>query len=149
MVKRKRKVKKKIPPKIVFIPDEETGTSLLLHPNATLTPEASLESPTSAQWLPGDSTSAPKIAEESDEEEQYAQSYPALIEKYILSRHFIPFLLAIVLIGYVFIQDNAAGNLRNWSGIWWTIQKSGILLALLLVVLLCQFLYKKIFGREM
>jgi len=149
MVKRKRKAKKKIPQKMIFIPNEETGTSPLPHPNATLTPDASLESPTSGQWLSGDSTSAPKIGEESDEEEQYAQSYPALIEKYILSRHFIAFLLALVLIGYVFIQDNAAGNLKNWDGIWWTIQKSGILLALLLSVLLCQFLYKKILGRQM
>ena len=148
MVKIKVKGRKKIPQKRVFMPDKETTSSPAFHPNAT-TPYVSLESAASGQWLSRDSTNAPEIGEASEEQEQYAQSYPALIEKYVFSKHFIPFLLALMVIGFIFIQDNAAGKLTSWNELWWTIQKSGILLGIFLCILFCQFLYKKMIGKRM
>ena len=147
MTKRKKRKPQQIPFKMILPTAEETSSSPLLHPNATLTPNASLDTPT-GQWLSKDSTNAPKIGEEPEEHgehEIYAGSHAALIDKYILSRHSIPFILAFIVIGYVFIQDNGADKLTTWPGILWTIEKSGILLALLLFILICQSIYKKLF----
>jgi len=148
MAKRKKKKRKRIPQRRVFVSEEETGSSPSPRPDVTLTPDVSLETPTGSQLLSRDSTNAPKVGEKAEEEEQYAESQAALIDKYILSRHSIPFLLALGVIGYLFIQDNAAGKLVSWKGIWWTIQKSGILLVIFFIVLFCQFLYNKISGRK-
>ena len=156
MVKRKEGRRKKIPYKKFFIPEEEISNSPSLHPNATLTSDASLESSTSGQLLSKDSTNAPEIGEESGEQIQYAESYSALIDKYLLSnyaKYLIPFAFIFFVISYIFIQDNGAGKLTNWQGIWWTIQKSGILLfiflASFLFILSCRFLYEKLFKRKM
>jgi len=144
MVKRKGEKKRKVPPKTVLLPERETSSSPPLHPNATLTPDASLEPQTTETWLSRDSTNAPRIGEESEEREEYAGSQAALIDKYILSRHSAPFVLAIMVIGYIFIQDNGAGKLTNWEGIWWAVQKSGILAGIIFLLLFCQFLYRRI-----
>lgn len=156
MVKRKESRRKKIPHKTIFIPDEEASSSPPLHPNATLAPDTSLKSPTSGQFLSKDSTNAPEIGEESEEQIQYAESYSALIDKYLLSnyaKYLIPFAFIFFVISYIFIQDNGAGKLANWQGIWWTIQKSVILLFILLAsflfILSCRFLYEKFFKRKM
>jgi len=156
MVKREESRRKKIPHKTIFIPDEEASSSPPLHPNATLTPDASLKSPTSDQLLSRDFTNAPEIGEESEEQTQYAESYSALIDKYLLSnyaKYLIPCTFIFFIISYIFIQDNGAGKLTNWQGIWWTIQKSGILLLIFLASFLfifsCRFLYEKLFKRKM
>lgn len=147
MIKKKGGKQKSIPPKIISTLHEETSSSPAVHPNATLIPDASLES-TSSQWLSRDSTNAPKIGEPTKEQEPFAESHAALIDKYVLSRHSIYFILVMGIIGYVFVQDNGAGKLTSWQGIWWTIQKSGILLGLLFFILLCQYLYNKFSGRN-
>ncbi len=144
MVKRKGK-RKKIPQKVITVPREEISSSPPLHPNATLTPDASLKSSASSQWLSRDITTAPKIGEETEKQTTYAESHAALIDKYVLSRHSIPFVLALCVIGYMFIQDNGAEKLTNWHELWWTIQKSGTLLLLFFLILLLQFLYKKFY----
>ena len=71
-----------------------------------------------------------------------------MIDKYLFSRYSVPFVLMLAVIGYIFIQDNGAGKLTNWPGIWWTLQKSGILLGLLFLILFFQFLYDRIFGGK-
>ena len=145
MAKRRDEKKKRIPQKTILIPERETSSSLIVHPNATLAPDASLETPTTGQWLSRDSTNAPKIGEEPEEQERYVGSQAALIDKYILSRHSVPFILAIIVIGYIFIQDNGAGKLTNWEGVWWAVQKSGILAGIICMLLIFQYFYRKIF----
>ncbi len=148
MSKKKSRKKKIIPQKTIFIPPGETTSSPPLHPNATLTPEASMQRPTSGTLLAGDSTSAPQVGELSGEPANYAPTHAALIDKYLLSRHSITFVLALAVIGFLFIQDNAAEKLINWKGIWWTLQKSGILLVVFLFILFCQFLYKRLLDNN-
>jgi len=150
MVKRKEGRRKKIPYKKIFIPEEEISNSPPFNPNATLTSDVSLESPTSGQLLSKDSTNAPQIGEELEEQIPYVESYAALIDKYVLSKYttyLIP-VAFIFVISYIFIQDNGAGKLTNWQGILWFIQKSGILLfislASFLFISFCKFLYEKI-----
>jgi hypothetical protein len=144
MAKRRGEKNKTIPPKTILIPEKETSSSLIIHPNATLSPYASLETQTTGHLLSRDSTNAPKIGEESEEQIPYAQSQAALLDKYVLSRHSFPFILAIIVIGYIFIQDNGAGKLTNWDGIWWAVQKSGILACIIFALLFFQYLYKKV-----
>ena len=141
----KKKKKKTIPRKVITVPIEEISSSPSYNPDATVSLDESLESSTSGQWLSEDPTSSPKIGEETEELTPYAESHAALIDKYVLSRHSIPFVLALCIIGYMFIQDNGAGKLTNWNELFWTIQKSGILLSLFLLILFLQILYKKFF----
>lgn len=155
MVKRKEGRRKKIPYNKIVIPEEEISSSPPLHPNATLTSDIFLESPTSGQLLSKDSTNAPQIGEELEEQIPYAESYAALIDKYVLSKY-AKYLLSVAfifVISYIFIQDNGAGKLTNWQGILWFIQKSGILLFISLASFLfissCKFLYEKIFRKKM
>lgn len=156
MVKRRVKKQRKIPPKMIFISGEETNNSLLSHPDATLTPDASLKRPTNGQWLPGDSTNAPKVGEEPEEQKQYAGTQSALIDKYLFSRLSYPLLLlpliaAIVVIAFIFIQDNAAGQMKSWQEISWTIKKSGvfsgILVVLIFFILILDFLCNKVHKK--
>lgn len=147
---KKIKVKKKISEKKIFDDVEVTSSTTLVHPNATLTPEASLKSSTRATMLSTDSTTAPQIGEESEEPNNYAKSHAALIDKYFLSKQAIPFpfLIILIVICFLFIQDNGADKLTNWDGIVWTLKKAGVLIGLFILVSLLQPLYKKIFKRK-
>lgn len=147
---KKIKTKKKISDKRIFNDLEETSSATSIHPNTTMTPEASQKDSTSAAWLSVDSTSAPLLGEESEEPETYAKSNAALIDKYFLSKQAIPlpFLIILLLISFLFIQDNGAGNLTRWEGIFWTIQKSGVLIGMFIFIWLFQFFYKKTFKRK-
>lgn len=149
MAKHNKTHLKNIPHKKVIVPVQEeiTTSSPTIHPNATLTPEASFENSTS-QWLSKDSTNAPKIGEVSEEEKPYAESHAALIDKYILSKQSLPFAIILVIIGVIFVQDNYNEKLSSWEGIWWAITKSIILILMVFGVLFCQFLYKKISGYK-
>ena len=147
MSRSRKKRRIKIPQKIVQTTTEETTSTPAIHPNATLTPEASLEKETGFQWLSGDSTNAPEIGEETEGKESYAETPTGLIDKYLLSGRSIPFLIALGIIGYMFIQDNSSGRLDSWTGILWTVQKSGILVGLYLIVIALEFIYRKIFKK--
>lgn len=141
----KKKKKKTIPRKVITVPKEEISSSPSYNPDATVSLDESLESSTSRQWLSEDATSSPKIGEKTEESAPYAESHAALIDKYLLSRHSIAFVLALCIIGYMFIQDNGAGKLTNWHELWWTIKKSGIVFLLFCLGLLFQHFYKKFF----
>ena len=114
-----------------------------IHPNATVGPEASLGRATGSAWIHRDTTSAPEIGEEERSGTGYAQSASALIDKYVLSRDFVPFALVAVGIGWIFLQDNGSGLLKTWQDLLWTLQKCGVLLAIFIVILFLQWGYKK------
>lgn len=143
MAKRK---KRKSHPKLIIRPiPETTSTEVSIHPNATLGPDASLEQPSTGEWVAQDSTSAPEIGKESEATESYAGSEWALVDKYIFGGKLIPFALVVIVIGWIIIQDNGAGELTDWNAIWWTIQKCSVVMGLYGVILLIQCLYQKIF----
>ncbi len=146
MAKRRGKKQQKALPKKPVVPFEETSSSPLPHPNRTPTSDTQLQVFDATTWLSRDSTKAPIIGEVTEDKEEYAESHAALIDKYLLSRQSIPLVFALIVIGYVFIQDNGAEKLTNWQGIWWTIQKSGILLGIFLVILLIDYVYKRLSG---
>lgn len=126
------------------------SSELEIHPNATLNPTASLENPTTGTLISRDSTSAP-IIDEEESREPYARSHSELLDKYIMhtfGRRYILFLLVIIVIGYIFTQDNNAGRLSNWNDIKWFLLKSGVFLAIVLVILGSQWLYKKFVKEE-
>lgn len=123
-----------------------TSSSTEFHSDATLGPESSSDSPTNIGWASSESTSAPAIGEEEKPRESYAQSTPALIDKYVFSRDFLPFALVAIGMGWVFIQDNGAGNLKTFGDLLWTMEKCAAILVLFLIMLFLQWLYKK--NRE-
>jgi len=147
MVKAKKKSRYNIPAKTI-LPYQEISRSSLINTDATMSPSASFDQPTNNQWFNTDSTNAPKIGEMSKDAEPYAGSYAALIDKHILSKQ--PLLLIIIfgIIGWLFIQDNAAGNLKDWNGILWAIIKASILLTIFMVMKICHFSYKKIIEKK-
>lgn len=113
-----------------------------VHPEATTGPGELRGPSTGLNWA-RDSTNAPEIGEEALAGEAYAQSTSALIDKYILSKEFVPFTLLVVGIGVIFIQDNQAGSLKTLDDLLWTIVKCGALFVLFLMMLFFQWIYKK------
>jgi hypothetical protein len=80
-----------------------------------------------------DSTSAPEIGQSERIQGEFAASPSALVDKYFLSqlrRGAIVHMIPLALILWIFVQDNGAGRLQNWAGIWWCLQKCGIALSL-------------------
>lgn len=84
-------------------------------------------------WADPESTRAPSIGE-PDRTEGYAASTPELAHRILVGKVLInPASLLIllpviwlVLTGWLFIQDNAAGNLQNASGMTWFAVKAGV-----------------------
>lgn len=121
-----------------------------IHPNSTLGPNASLETPTNIGLFVGDSTTAPEIGEEEAKKEVYAPSTAAIVDKYVLSKlsaENIVFVVVIAISGWIFIQDNGAGKLNDWMSVFWTVQKCGALFGLLVVARILQWLYQKFFTK--
>lgn len=126
---------------------EETKSLPEINPDATLTPEVSFNSGTSGAWKREDITNVPSIGErDEDADGHYASTPSEFIDKYI--GKFIPgdklfsFLMAflfLIIAGWIFIQDNGAGLLKDWSSIGWTIQK--ILITLIFLFILFAGLY--------
>ena len=136
MGKRKRK---KIPQKEIVGYVEPTESDPQIHPDATLSPTASLEDATTIALLRRDSTTAPAIGEEEDKE--YAGTMAGLLDKYFLSRKYIPFSIILVtcaiVSGVLFIQDNNAGLLTDVNALIWTIKKCAFFFGLVIVFWIC------------
>lgn len=125
-----------MPPDDVFGSDNLEDRS----PNSTL----SGLRPDRGSGFNRDGTVAPKIGEYDDEEkEQYAQNTAELIDKRVFSGKGIPFVIILIIMGFIFIQDNYAKTLNNWKDIWWSVQKCSIFLLLYAVF----WLYQLISGR--
>lgn len=117
---------------------EQTTNLPQISPNATLGPNASFDAGTSVAWKRENSTNIPAIGEQDEEKKgAYAESISAFADKYIQKlippESLVP-LLFVVCIGWIFIQDNNAGNLKDWVSIWWTIQKCIAILAFLFIM---------------
>ena len=114
---------------------EETKSLPEINPDATLTPEASLDLGTSGMWQREDLTNVPSIGEREDDDNGYAETPSAIFDKYIgrliPRERLFPFLLAFLLVvvaGWIFIQDNSAGMLKDFPSIGWTSLKIIIVL---------------------
>jgi len=120
-------------------------------PDATSGLRVSLEHPLKELLASTDATTAPEIEKEAEPSEAYAGSQWDLVYKILLSSRLVSLVLSLVLmgfIGWILIQDNKAGNLSGWSDLLWSLQKCGIILAVLVlicsvVVPLVQRLYQK------
>lgn len=141
--KKKRKSRPGIPHPIREIASTEATT----FPDATSGPDAPTEEPSTDQWIRQDSTSVPEIGEESEAEEPLAENKWALIDKYILSKKLIPFVLAIIVIGWMLIQDNGAGKLIDWKAMWWTLQKCFVVLGLYGFIVFIQWIQQTFFKK--
>lgn len=78
---------------------------------------------------------------------QLIESVAGLIDKYVLSSDRIPFLAVLAVMGYIFLQDNAAGRLESWNDIFWTLQKCSVLVALYLFLVLSR--YACLIGKKL
>lgn len=141
--KKKRKVRHGIPRPI----REIASTEATPYPDVTSGPEASMERLSTESWIPQDSTNVPEIGEESEAAEPLAESQWALIDKYVLRKKLIPFVLAILVIGWMIIQDNGAGKLTDWKAVWWTLQKCFVVLALYSFIVFIQWILQTLFKR--
>ena len=104
---------------------EPVSSEPVFHPDATVGPDASLESILSI-WTDKESTNAPQVGEE-EPESKYASGYPELLEKLLhdkipLRGKTVSFLIIIAWFGFIswlFIQDNSAGKLADLKGLKW------------------------------
>ncbi|MFH1654453.1 MAG: hypothetical protein ABIE74_10445 [Pseudomonadota bacterium] len=146
MAKKRKKQKNVVPIKSAF--REETSSNPAVHPNATLAPGDALHSTADNSWLSTDSTNAPILGEEDQNENTYVESYAGLLDKHILSKgESVLFFIAIAVIGYVFIQDNGAGALKDWSGLFWTLKKVGVIFACFVGAQILQKIYKSCVSK--
>lgn len=99
-------------------------------------------------------TTAPEIGVE-EESEQYAQSTAELIDKRVFSGKSIPFIVILIIMGIIFVQDNNAKILNNWKDILWSIQKCLFFVFLYVLFLLSKWIsrgiswcYNKLFKEK-
>jgi hypothetical protein len=118
-----KKIRKRIPPKKITGYVEPTDSEPKIHPDATLSPDASTDSATTLSILQRESTSAPNIGEE--EKENYAETVAGLADKHLFSKKFIPFSIILIICAIVasilFVQDNQAGLLTDIKSVYWTL----------------------------
>jgi hypothetical protein len=131
---------------------EQTTNLPQISPNATLGPNASLYAGTSGVWKGEDSTNIPPIGEEEEEKKDvYANTIPAFADKYIQkvipSDSLVP-LLVVCCIGWIFIQDNSSGNLKDWLSVWWTIQKCFAVLIFLIILFFVARYIVNVFSKN-
>ena len=122
----KKKKKDKLPEKYLMGYSQETSSEFQTTSNATLSPSMSIDDPTTLGIFQKGSTSAPTIGE-SDEDEKYVSTWPALAEKHLLGSKSLPASYAVILClivgAFIFIQDNGKGLLVDIISITWTISK--------------------------
>jgi len=114
---------------------EETGSEIAIHPDATLLPDVD-DNPTAMDVIQRESTSAPNIGEEDPQD--YVGSFAGLADKYLFSKRSIPFTILLIICGIgstiIFIQDNNAGVLTDYSSVLWALTKCVILCGLILLI---------------
>lgn len=111
---------------------EVVTNELEYHPDATLGPDASLDS-TALDWRERESTNAPTVGEE-EPEGPYASSYPELVEKLLQQRVLLSGRTVVVVIilawfafiSWLFLQDNQAGSLATLNGLKWFAVKAAL-----------------------
>lgn len=143
----KRSRKRRFAPKIASSEPE-------FHPDATLGPDASLESTVQA-WRERESTNAPIVGEE-EPEQSYAAGYPALVEKLLqakvpLSGRTILVLLILgwfAFISWLFLQDNQAGMLATINGLKWFGVKASLYSAIAVICAGIIFLVLKLTSTK-
>ncbi len=99
------------------------SSGLDIHPDATLDPEASLDS-TYHRWMGPESTTAQEYDQTDRDEIEYATGGAALLDKFLHGGISLPLkpVLTILVIGWfvfiswLYIQDNQAGRLENTAG---------------------------------
>jgi len=148
-----KKRRKKISQKQILGYVEPTESKSQIHPDATLSPSASVEVSTTIDLLQRDSTTAPIIGE-PEEKDEYMDSFAGLADKHLFSKKSIPFsiilIIAAIVSGFIFVQDNNAKLLIDIKAVFWTIKKCLIFFILIFIfwVILSgvQWIEKKIKG---
>jgi hypothetical protein len=150
MAKKKRKTSKRERHFAAQAATEVASSEPGVHPDATLGPDASFETPSTERWMARDSTSVGE--EELEAPGAPAQSQWELVYRILSSRSLLWTVLTlvfIVFIGWIIVQDNAEGKLSDWSGIVWEVQKCAVFTALFIVLLAVlfaiQWLHRKVF----
>lgn len=144
--KKKKKKQQKILPKMQSFPEKTSSFSPPSSDDEILLDTFPVES-SSDDEEQSKPTSASGTGKASLENGKYMKTYPALIDKYILSRRYVPFMLVLIGFLFLFLTDNKAGNLANWGGILWMLIKSGILLCMYLSATFVMWLMNKLPGR--
>ncbi|MBC8346378.1 MAG: hypothetical protein ISR82_00125 [Candidatus Marinimicrobia bacterium] len=137
--------KRKYAAKIKSIRRQEISSSELTYfPNKTSGPDSELDTPSSGSWVLQDATTVPEIGEPQKVNESFAESPSALIDKHLFSSKKIPFAAIVIVLGFIIIQDNGAGNLADWNSILWSMKKSGYIILLYSLISFLQWIYQKI-----
>lgn len=148
MTRRRRSRKSKL----AVAPPSSASSEPEVHPNATLGPDASLES-SQAQWLGSDSTNAPLLGEEQ-EDQIYASGGFEFLERFLRGRVglqprsvFLIITIAwFVFISWLYVRDNELARLDTIDGMKWFGVKIAIYSVIYFVVAIIVLLSSQI-GR--
>ncbi len=95
-----------------------------------------------------DGTSAQPTGRTGKEDYSYNPTMSSLLEQYILKYFPVPSLIAIIVFGFMYVQDNNYGRLQTWEGIFWVVYKAGIFLAITVLFYLIPNIINKIFRKK-
>jgi len=91
-----------------------------------------------------DNTTTAKPVDKDSGYKYSPPTIPGLLETYILRYFPIPSLVAIIVFGFIYVQDNNAGRLQDCGGILWAFCKAGLFLLVTCVFYLVPIIIKKI-----
>jgi hypothetical protein len=112
-----------------------------IHSDATLGPDASLDS-TVSRWLGPESTSAPEVGQADTEPVAFAKGSAELLDKFLHGWIPLPSQPVILILtiawfaftSWLYLQDNQAGRLGDAAGLSWFVVKAGLYSVLFLLV---------------
>jgi hypothetical protein len=136
--KRKRKGRPrpaKLPLSYTGESDVETAATSSFEADSEVSKATGVVLRTGSVFIPGeDQTQAPEIASETIVEEAVVQTWPGLVEQVVTGRlltysalFVASFVVWVVALAWMFLQDNAAGKLEGWVGLEWLGVKATIL----------------------
>lgn len=143
---KKGKTKKNIIKKSFRMPEEpevQTPASSAMEYDSL--PTSASGTPSGDKWTSEDLTTAPKIGEADKTSAKPASlSYADLIKEYILNKQSFFVIFIFVIFGAIFLQDNQAGSLKDWQGVFWSLKKTGFAILIGLLILFVQNICFKI-----
>lgn len=123
---------------------EIVGTDMPSLPNETLSSGLYTSQYPQGSLFSKKATSDSEEIEKINEEEKQVITHWGLFDKIIYGRK-IPIMLIVLFIGLIFYTDNFAGKLLDWKDLWWTVQKSIVILLFFVITLLIPYLFHKVF----
>lgn len=122
----------------------QTKSEVSRRADAVVRADTSMDLRNSGTSLARDSNTAPDSKEQNPKNETYASTYAALIDKHLLNKRSVYSIVALLAMGWLFLQDNGSGHITDWKDLLWTAEKCTVWFVLFHAAMSTQWAYNKI-----